>query len=91
MSAFANFEVGCLIKKKKMKKWAVCHCSSVFTYFESFIVYKNMVMCLKRLITVPFESSELFHLLRLMGVWVRSLHIQSMGVWVRSLHIQSMY
>ena len=34
-------------------------------------------MCLKRLITVPFERSEPFHLLRLMGVSVPSLHIES--------------
>ena len=27
-------------------------------------------MCLKRLITVPFESSEPFHLLRMMGLLV---------------------
>ena len=35
------------------------------------------VMCLKRLITVPFERSEPFHLLRMMGVSVPSLHIES--------------
>ena len=35
------------------------------------------VMRLKRLITVPFESSGPFHLLRLMGVLVPSLHIES--------------
>ena len=35
-------------------------------------------MCLKRLTTVSFGSSELFHLLRLMGVSVPSLHIESM-------------
>ena len=34
-------------------------------------------MCLKRLITVPFERSEPFYLLRLMGVSVPSLHIES--------------
>ena len=34
-------------------------------------------MCLKRLITVPFESSEPLYLLRLMGVLVPSLHIES--------------
>ena len=34
-------------------------------------------MCLKRPITVPFERSEPFHLLRLMGVSVPSLHIES--------------
>ena len=34
-------------------------------------------MCLKRLITVPFEISESLHLLRLMGVSVPSLHIES--------------
>ena len=32
-------------------------------------------MCLKRPITAPFERSEPFHLLRLMGVSVPSLHI----------------
>ena len=40
-----------------------------FTYFEISIVYKTLlgrVMCLKRLITVLFKSSEQFHLLRLM-------------------------
>ena len=35
------------------------------------------VMCLKRPITAPFERSEPFHLLRLMGVSVPSLHIES--------------
>ena len=34
-------------------------------------------MCLKRPITAPFERSEPFHLLRLMGVSVPSLHIVS--------------
>ena len=34
-------------------------------------------MCLKRPITTPFERSEPFHLLRLMGVSVPSLHIES--------------
>ena len=34
-------------------------------------------MCLKRLITVPFKRSEPFHLLRMMGVSVPSLHIES--------------
>ena len=34
-------------------------------------------MCLKRPITAPFERSEPFHLLRLMGVLVPSLHIES--------------
>ena len=34
------------------------------------------VMCLKRLITVPFERSESFNLLRMMGVSVPSLHIE---------------
>ena len=34
-------------------------------------------MCPKWLITVPFERSELFHLLRLMGASVPSLHIDS--------------
>ena len=34
-------------------------------------------MCLKRLITVPFERSEPLHLLRLIGVSVPSLHIKS--------------
>ena len=35
------------------------------------------VICLKRPITAPFERSEPFHLLRLMGVSVPSLHIES--------------
>ena len=35
------------------------------------------VMCLKRLKSVPFERSEPFHLLRMMGVSVPSLHIES--------------
>ena len=34
-------------------------------------------MCLKRPITASFERSEPFHLLRLMGVSVPSLHIES--------------
>ena len=34
-------------------------------------------MCLKRPITAPFERSESFYLLRLMGVLVPSLHIES--------------
>ena len=33
------------------------------------------VMCLKSLITVPFERSEPFYLLWMMGVLVPSLHI----------------
>ena len=47
MSAFANFEVGRLIKKKKkMEKpavyqFSVCYCSGVFYLRWSFIVYKN--------------------------------------------------
>ena len=50
-----------------------------FTYFESFIVYKALIghVMSERLITVPFERSEAFHLLRLMGVWMPSLHIES--------------
>ena len=51
-----------------------------FTYFESFIMCINTVgyvVCLKRLITALFERSEPFHLLRLMGVSVPSLHIES--------------
>ena len=35
------------------------------------------VMCLKRLKTVPFERSEPFYLLRMMGMSVPSLHIES--------------
>ena len=35
------------------------------------------VMCLERPITAPFKRSELFHLLRLMGVSVPSLHMES--------------
>ena len=42
------------------------------------------VMC-KRLITVPFESSELFYLLRLMGVSVPSLHIESTDSMIQSV------
>ena len=34
-------------------------------------------MCLKRLITVLFERSVPFHLLRMMGVSVPCLHIES--------------
>ena len=34
-------------------------------------------MCLKRPIIAPFERSEPFHLLRLMGMSVPSLHIES--------------
>ena len=34
-------------------------------------------MCMKRLITVPFERSEPFHMLRIMGVSVPSLHMES--------------
>ena len=43
-------------------------------------IYKTLVghvMCLKRLKTVTFERSEPFHLLRMMGVSVPSLHIES--------------
>ena len=32
-------------------------------------------MCLKRLITVLFERSEMFHLLSMIGVSVSSLHV----------------
>ena len=42
-------------------------------------------MCLKRPITAPFERSEPFHLLRLMGVSVPSLHIESTDSMI--LHI----
>ena len=53
-----------------------------FTYFELRVLLciKTLVghvMCLKRPITAPFERSEPFHLLRLMGVSVPSLHIES--------------
>ena len=43
-------------------------------------------MCLKRPITVPFERSEPFHLLRLMGVSVPSLHIESTDSMILSLN-----
>ena len=44
-------------------------------------------MCLKRPITVPFERSEPFHLLRLMGVSVPSLHIESTDSMIM-LHVK---
>ena len=34
-------------------------------------------MCLKGLVTAAFESSELFYILRSMGVSAPSLHIES--------------
>ena len=43
------------------------------------------VMCLKRPITVPLASSEPFHLLRLMGVSVPSLHIESIDSMIVEL------
>ena len=51
-----------------------------FTYFESIIVYRALtehVVCLKRLKTSAFGSSEPLLLLRLMGVSAPSLHIES--------------
>ena len=44
-------------------------------------------MCLKRLVTVPFERSELFHLLRTMGVSVPSLHIESNKCYMYTIGI----
>ena len=45
-------------------------------------------MCLKRPITVRFESSEPFHLLRVMGVSVPSLHIESTDSMIKTiLHV----
>ena len=46
-------------------------------------------MCLKRLITFTFNSSEPLHLLRLMGMSVPSLHIESTNSMVcREITIQ---
>ena len=44
-------------------------------------------MCLERLIAVLFESSELFHLLRLMGVLVPSLHIESTDSMIHCTYV----
>ena len=44
-------------------------------------------MCLKRPITAPFERSEPFHLLRLMGVSVPSLHIESTDSMISHIHL----
>ena len=41
-------------------------------------------MYLKRPMTAPFERSEPFHLLRLMGVSVPSLHIESTDSMIQS-------
>ena len=38
-------------------------------------------------VTVPFERSEPFHLLRLMGMSVQSLHIQSIDTTILTLLI----
>ena len=46
------------------------------------------VMCLKRLITAPFERSELFHLLRLMDVSVPFLHIESTDSMIHAYTIR---
>ena len=87
VNMFANFEVGRLIKRRRRRRrrrWQNRQFSNFlyvivavyFTYFESFTVYKTLVghvMCLKGLITVPFESSEQIHLLRLFDVSVPSL------------------
>ena len=52
-----------------------------FTTFESLIVYRNArishVMFLKEHMDAMFESSEPLYLLRLMGMLVPSLHIDS--------------
>ena len=87
VSAFANFEVGRLIKKKKMEKSAALiaiFCKSlercILPTLRVLLCIKTLVghvMCLKRHITAPSERSEPFHLLRLMGVSVPSLHIES--------------
>ena len=42
-----------------------------------------MLCVCKRLRTVPFERSEPFHLLRMMGVSVPSLHIESTDSMIR--------
>ena len=83
VSMFANFEVGCSIKRREEDKknrqfsnFLYVIVTVYFTYFVSIKTLKGHVMCLKRLITVPFERSEVFHLLRL-GVSVPSLHIES--------------
>ena len=82
-----SFAVGCLRKKKKMMnnpgfyKFPRFTVAVYFTYFESIKVYKKAlsehVVCLKRLKTSAFGSSEPLLLLRLMGVSAPSLHIES--------------
>ena len=64
MSAIVNFEVGRLKKKNKMMKNGglypcIFHTLRVLYGRETLI---ELVMCLKRLITVVFRSSDPFHL-----------------------------
>ena len=45
-----------------------------------------LCMCLKGLITALFERFELLHLLRMMGVSVPSLHIESINSMIHFLY-----
>ena len=55
-----------------------------FTYFESIKALAEHVVCLKRLKTSAFGSSELLLLLRLMGVSAPSLHIESTDSMIKA-------
>ena len=48
-------------------------------------------MCLKRPITAPFERSEPFHSLKLMGVSVPSLHIESTDSMIKKAKLVKLY
>ena len=77
VSAFAKKKK----KKKKMLEKSAVYCKSLEQCtLRALLCIKTLVdhvMCLKRPITAPFERYEPFHLLRLMGVSVPSLHIES--------------
>ena len=67
-------EIGGLAIFCKSLERCILHTLRVLLCIKSLVGH---VMCLKRPITAPFERSEPFHLLRLMGVSVPSLHIES--------------
>ena len=67
-------EIGGLAIFCKSLEWCILPTLRVLLCIKTLVGH---VMCLKRPITAPFARSEPFHLLRLMGVSVPSLHIES--------------
>ena len=75
MSAFVNFEVDSLKKKKKMMKniqkrrcgsfrmsLYPCILHTLRVLYDRETLVESLVICLKRLITIAFMSYEPFHL-----------------------------